>query len=505
MNAPVVKTRSGVVQGALDQGVATFRGIPYAAPPIGPRRFARPIPPESWDGVREARAFSPTPPQVDLSAQRLPGLDLGPIRGESWHKGNDYLTLNVWTPDPGARGLPVMVFIYGGAFVAGGSSTALYSGRAFARDGAVMVSFNYRLGIEGFLPLAGGETNAGLRDQIAALTWVQENIASFGGDPQNVTIFGESSGALSVATLMAVPSASGLFRRAISQSGGGQHTMSMEQARRVSARLSDILGVPPTKEAFTALSFEQIVAAQSQLLPGSIDFRTADDGDSTGGLTMFLPVRDGDLLTGQPVDALRRGASADVDLLAGSNTQEMNLYYVPTGVVSLVDSDEKVIASIVGRHPEPDKLVAVYRASRPQTEPGELFAAIMTDWMFHIPTLRLAEAHAHQPGGTYLYEFAWPSPACDGKLGACHGLELGFVFDALDTPGLTGSIGMVGDNPPSELARRLHRTWITFATTGDPGWIPYSTERRPVMHIDNTWEILTDPVPNERRAWDGAR
>ena len=324
-----------------------------------------------------------------------------------------------------------MVFIYGGAFVAGGSSTALYNGKAFARDGVVLVSFNYRLGVEGFLPLAGGQTNVGLRDQIAALTWVQENIASFGGDPQNVTIFGESSGALSVATLMAVPSASGLFRRAISQSGGGQHTMSMEQAGRVSARVSDILGVPATREDFSSLSFERIVAAQAQLLPGSIDFRTADDADPTGGLTLFLPVRDGDLLSVQPVAALRQGASADVNLLAGTNTQEMNLYYVPSGVVSLVDSDEKVGASIVGRHPDPEKLVAVYRASRPQAEPGELFSAIMTDWMFHIPTLRLAEAHAHQPGGTYLYEFAWPSPAYDGKLGACHGLELGFVFDTL--------------------------------------------------------------------------
>jgi para-nitrobenzyl esterase len=505
MSAPIVKTRSGAVQGALEQSVVTFKGIPYAAPPIGSRRFVAPVAPVAWDGVRMASAFSPTPPQVDLSAQRFPGLDLGPISGESWRKGDDYLTVNVWTPDSGARGLPVMVFIFGGAFVAGGSSTTLYSGSAFAQGGVVLVSFNYRLGIEGFLPLAGGQTNVGLRDQIAALTWVQENIAAFGGDPQNVTIFGESAGALSVAMLLAVPTARGLFRRAISQSGGGQHTMSMEQAERVSARVSDILGVPATQQNFASLSFEQIVAAQAQLLPGSITFTTAEDADPTGGLTLFLPVRDGDLLSAQPVETLMRGASADITLLAGTNTQEMNLYYVPTGVVKLVDSDEKVAASIAGRYPEPERLVAAYRASRPQAEPGELFSAIMTDWMFHIPTLRLAEARNRQPGGTYVYEFGWPSPACDGKLGACHGLELGFVFDTLDTPGLTGSTGMVGDNPPVDLARRLHQTWITFATTGDPGWAPYTTEQRSVMHIDNTWEVRIDPVANERRAWDGAR
>ena len=505
MSAPVVTTRNGAVQGTAEQGVATFRGMPYAAPPVGHLRFVAPHPPQSWDGVREAGAFSPTPPQVDLSSQRFPGLDLSPISGEGWQKGEDYLTLNVWTPDPGTRGLPVMVFIYGGAFVLGGSSTALYSGRAFARDGVVLVSFNYRLGIEGFLPLAGGETNVGLRDQIAALTWVQDNIAQFGGDPHNVTIFGESAGALSVATLLAVPSAKGLFRRAISQSGGGQHTMSVEQAQRVSSRLGDMLGVPPTKEDFAMLSYEQIVAAQAQLLPGSIDFTTGEDADPTGGLTVFLPVRDGDLLSAQPVDVLGQGASANVDLLAGTNTQEMNLYYVPTGVVNLMDSDDKVGASISGRHPEPDHLIAVYRASRPGSEPGELFSAIMTDWMFHIPTLRLAEAHAPRAGGTYLYEFAWPSPAYGGKLGACHGLELGFVFDTLDTPGLGGPTGMVGDNPPRELVRRLHDTWITFATTGDPGWAPFTSGQRSVMHLDNVSEVLTDPIPDERQAWDGAR
>ena len=236
--------------------------------------------------------------------------------------------------------------------------------------------------------------------------------------------------------------------------------------------------------------------------PGSLDLTTALDADPTGGLTLFLPVRDGELISAQPVDVVRRGASATVDLLIGTNSQEMNLYYVPTGFLSLIDSDETVCASIGGRHSQPEKLVAAYRATRPGASPGELFSAIMTDWMFSIPSVRLAEAHA---GDTYLYEFAWPSPACGGMLGACHGLELGFVFDTLDTPGLTGPQGLVGENPPVELARRMHHTWITFAATGDPGWSPYNAQQRSVMYINTTWEVLTDPRSVERRAWNGAR
>jgi para-nitrobenzyl esterase len=505
MSEPIVKTKSGAVQGKYEQDIAIFKGIPYAAPPVGPRRFAAPVPPLAWDGVREAKAFSPTPPQVDLSSERMPGLDVRPIVGESWRKGDDFLTLNIWTPDPGAQGLPVMVFIYGGAFATGGSSTPLYNGARFARDGVVFVSFNYRLGIEGFLPLEGGDTNLGLRDQLAALRWVQENIEAFGGDPNKVTVFGESAGAISVSSLMAIPASKGLFRRAISQSGGAQHTMSMEQAGRVAARLGEILGVLPTREGFGSLTFEQTIAGQSKLLPGSLDLVTAEAPDPTGGLTLFLPVRDGDLISSQPVTAVRQGASTEVDLLVGTNSQEMNLYYVPTGVVNLLDSDEKVAAYVGSRHPDPAKLVATYRASYPNRASGELFSAIMTDWMFYLPSVRLAEAHASHPAGTYFYEFAWPSPAFNHKLAACHGLELGFVFDTLDTIGLTGPESMAGDNPPAELATRIHKTWIRFATTGDPGWAPYTVEQRSIMRINTTWDLLTDPRPVERRAWDDVR
>ncbi|HEX9038153.1 MAG TPA: carboxylesterase/lipase family protein [Ktedonobacterales bacterium] len=506
MTNPIVQTDAGVVIGSYEQDVATFRGIPFAAPPVGPRRFAAPQPPEPWDGVREARAYSATPPQLDPSTRRLPGLDLAPLFGDGWQRGDDYLTVNVWTPEVGAgSGSPVMVFIFGGAFVAGSSAVPLYSGARFARDGVVFVNFNYRVGVEGFLPLEGGETNLGLRDQIAALRWVQENIAGFGGDPRNVTIFGESSGALSVDTLLSVPAARGLFRRAISQSGGGQHTMSREQAGLVAARLAETLGVAPARADIATIPFERLIEAQTQTLVTSVNLNTARDADPTGGLTLFMPVRDGDLISTQPVEALRQGASGDVDILVGTNADEMNLYYAPSGVVGMLDNDEKVVASLAGRHPDPASLLATYRASRPGAQPGALFSAIMTDWMFGIPTLRLAEAHAPQPGGTYVYEFAWPTPTLGGALGTCHGLELGFVFDTLDTPGLTGPEGMAGERPPAELASQVHRAWINFARTGDPGWPSYNAQSRAVMRINTPWALVNDPRPEERQAWEGAR
>jgi para-nitrobenzyl esterase len=505
MTNPIVKTHAGAVIGSYEQDVAIFKGISFAAPPTGLRRFVAPQPPEPWDGVREARAYSATPPQLDPSTRRLPGLDLAPLFGDGWRKGDDYLTVNVWTPDIGTRGLPVMVFIYGGAFVAGSSAVPLYRGARFARDGVVLVNFNYRVGVEGYLPLEGGETNLGLRDQIAALRWVQENIAQFGGDPQNVTIFGESSGALSVDTLLAIPAAKGLFRRAISQSGGAQHTMSREQAGLVAARLAETLGITPTRADFFSVPFEQVIEAQTQLQASPVNLNTAQDADTTGGLTSFLPVRDGDLISSQPVEAIRQGASGDVDLMVGINADEMNLYYSPTGVVGMLDSDAKVLASLAGRHPDPLTLLATYRAGRASAQPGELFSAIMTDWMFGVPTVRLAEAHAPQPGGTYVYEFTWPSPTLGGALGACHGLELGFVFDTLDTPGLAGPEGMVGGHLPAELASQMHRAWIAFAKTGDPGWPAYTAQSRLVMGINTTWKVISDPRPMERQVWDGVR
>src|SRR4051794_26607343 len=255
-------TSAGRIRGVEKDGVARFLGVPYAAPPVGPLRFAAPAPPPAWDGVRDCTAPGPNAPQP----QRTFGaLDLSPVIGQGWRPGDGYLTVDVWTPDPGGSRLPVMVFVHGGAFVAGEPGAPVYDGTALAHAGVVLVSVTYRLGIEGFLPLAGGATNIGLRDQLAALAWVQENAAAFGGDPAAVTVFGESAGAMSVGCLLGSPLAAGLFRRAIVQSGGAEMVHSEGPLRGFAARVAAELGVEPVADAFRGRTLADTLAAQDRM------------------------------------------------------------------------------------------------------------------------------------------------------------------------------------------------------------------------------------------------
>src|SRR5713226_5163310 len=252
----IVRTRQGVVRGSMAEGVATFKGIPYAAPPFGPNRFQPPRPAQSWEGVRIAVEYGHVPPQPPYA----PPFDQ--LLGDPGLPGEDCLNLNVWTPDPSGGGLPVMVWIHGGAFMRGSGALPTYDGSRFARDGVVCVTINYRLGADGFLYLGDGIANLGLLDQIAALIWVQENIAAFGGDSDNVTIFGESAGAFSVSTLLSMPRAWGLFRRVIAQSGAGHHVISPATAQRVGQYLAEKLGVEPTSEAIAAAPVDRLLQAQ---------------------------------------------------------------------------------------------------------------------------------------------------------------------------------------------------------------------------------------------------
>src|SRR5579875_2025324 len=255
----IVRTRQGAIEGNRMQGVLAFKGVPYAAPPFGPNRFQPPRPVEPWDGVRQALAYGPTVPK----APYFPPFDV--LLPEVDIPGEDCLNLNIWTPEPGQARLPVMVWIHGGAFLNGSGAWPTCDGTHFARDGVVCVTINYRLGADGFLCLGDDVTNIGLLDQIAALKWVQENIAAFGGDPDNVTIFGESAGGMSVATLMAMPAANGLFRRCIAQSGAGHHTFSLTTARRIGEYLAEKLGVEPTRQALASVPIDRLVRTQQEL------------------------------------------------------------------------------------------------------------------------------------------------------------------------------------------------------------------------------------------------
>jgi para-nitrobenzyl esterase len=482
-------TASGAVGGEFIDGVHRFLGIPYAASPTGPLRLAAPRPPEPWDGVRECVALGPTPPKPAYAAPFDTLLPEPDIPGEEW------LNLNVWTAD--LRGsAPVMVWIHGGAFSNGNSALPMYDGHAFARDGVVLVSINYRLGVEGFALLPDAPANRGLLDQVAALEWVRDNIAAFGGDPANVTIFGESAGAMSVATLLGMPRAHGLFGRAIAQSGAAQVGASPEDARLVTAELGAALGFEATAASLAAVSPDKVIAAQATVRDAmAVAPDPARYGTSVVAHSMaFIPVVDGDVLPAHPLTALRHGQGSDVPLLAGTNTEEFRLFFVPSGLAGAVTAETLPgILAALGIRAE---VAALYGANRPELSPGDVLCAIITDRFFRVPMFSAAHARAAGPAPTYLYEFGWRSPV--QGLGAAHAVEIPFVFDNLDAP---GADQLLGSAPPRQLAADLHATWIRFAATGDPGWPPFGPSCPVMTWTGETARVERDPRGDELKSW----
>jgi para-nitrobenzyl esterase len=492
----VVRTRQGAVRGNEAKGVSTFKGIPYAAPPFGINRFRAPQPVETWSGVRDALTYGATVPKPPY----FPPFDV--LLPEPVIAGEDSLNLNIWSPDLGQAKLPVMVWIHGGAFANGSGAVTQYDGSRFARDGVVCVTINYRLGADGFLYLGDGPANLGLLDQVAALEWVRNNIAAFGGDPGNVTIFGESAGAMSVGTLLSMPRAAGLFRRAIAQSGAGHHAISSATARRVSQYLAEKLGVTPTREAIAAVPIDRLLQAQVEL---SADVFNIPDparwGEVSANQMPFEPVIDGDVLPALPIERIAAGASAGVDVMVGTNTEEERLFMVPNGAIN--HTTEAILAGTVAAYGLPVEVTqATYRATRRDASAGDLLEAIVTDWFFRIPAIRLAEASVTSNSPTYMYEFAWRSPQYDGRLGACHALEIPFVFDNLDDEWLEP---LLGTGAPQPVADTMHAAWVAFATNGEPGWSRYDLQRRATMRFDTTSEVVDDPRSAERSLWEGLR
>ncbi|HKT37815.1 MAG TPA: carboxylesterase/lipase family protein [Ktedonobacterales bacterium] len=493
----VVKTQSGAVRGAITNGVYVFKGIPFAAAPFGVNRLLPPQPVAPWSGVRDALTFGPKSPQPAYPPQ-IETL----IPPELVGSGEDCLTLNIWSPDSGSANCPVMVWIAGGEyeFHATGASP-WYDGSRFARDGVVCVTINYRVGAEGFLYLGEGNANRGLLDQIAALEWVRENIGAFGGNPDNVTVFGESAGAMSIATLLAMPRAEGLFRRAIIESGSAQHVTSAATAQRITEYFAEKLGVAPTRETIAAVPVNLALAAQMAMMGEFMANPTPERwGEVAPNRLIWEPVVDGDTLPTNPLDRIGAGASAGIDILVGSNSDEWRLFLVPGGDIERI-SDE-VLAGAVAAYGLPvEAALATYRAAHPNASAGDLFAAIQGDWYWRIPSIRLAEAHVKSAPTTYMYEFAWRSPQFDGQLGACHALEMPFVFGTLGH----GTEPLLGPNPPQELADAMHAAWVAFATRGDPGWPRYDLKRRATMRFDATSAIVDDPLAAERVLWEGLR
>jgi len=489
---PRTRVAGGVLRGSREAGVAVFRGIPFAEPPVGELRFAAPRPARGWDGVRPAVAYGPPPPQSEV---------LGRDPSTQGAQGDDWLTVNVWTPAPDAAAkLPVMVWIHGGGYAIGASGRPEYDGGRLAKDGpVVVVTFNYRVGMEGFAQIAGAPANRGLLDQVAALEWVRDNITSFGGDPERVTVFGESAGGGSVAALLAMPRAAGLFRAAVAQSVPGA-IFSTELAADICAACADELGRRATVADLATVEPGLLVAA-GDAVAGAMAGRAGRWGQAAYRSILFAPVVDGDVLPATPWQAVAAGAGRDVALLAGHTRDEQRLFTALTGLLGQVTPEQAATALEV-LAPGPDG-ASRYHGAYPGASPDRLHELVQSDWLFRMPSLRLAEAQVAGGGRAHLCELAWAAPGMGGVLGACHGLDVPLVFGNLTS----GQPAMLLGQPPGPeaeaLSARMRAAWTAFATHGDPGWPAYDPDRRLTRIFDTADTVTAYPEEPSRLIWQG--
>ncbi|HEX7006756.1 MAG TPA: carboxylesterase/lipase family protein [Alphaproteobacteria bacterium] len=497
--APEARTASGVLRGRWEGGVALFRGVPYAAAPVGDRRFAPPAPAPSWTGVRDAVEHGTIAPQ--------PPSRLNMVMGDfSRPQSEDCLTLTIATPAPDDARRPVLVWLHGGAYLSGAGSLDWYSGATFARTaGIVAVGVNYRLGALGFLRLPGvSPGNLGLMDQIAALRWVRENIAAFGGDPEQVTVAGQSAGAHAIAYLMAMPSTEGLFRRAILQSAPlGRRPAGAEKTTRVADRLLDALGIAASEAArLRDVPAEQIIAAQVEVMKAEHRF--------AGVEPPFVPAIDGDLIPGDFMPVLARGAASKIDVMVGTTREESAAFlaFDPEAKAVTRAQVEARATALLG----PDASVHLDELARmrPIATPYALLTDLITESTFRRPSLQLAEYRAAHGRPAYVYQFDWQSPM--PRLAACHCLEIPFMFDNAEawpnSPMLKGA-------DPAEIAalsRTMNGAWAAFIRTGDPNhdglprWRPYEPQRRETMRFDVVVGPVGDPAGIAwRRPWPERR
>jgi len=503
-NQAIVATISGKVEGVHQEGLYIFKGIPYAAPPVGKLRWLPPQPVEAWQGVRPCREFGPIAPQTPPVGGFI-------VHGEE-PQNEDCLFLNVWTPGLDNARRPVMVWIHGGAFTMGSGSEAMYDTESLTRrGGVVMVTINYRLGLLGFLRLkeaTGGRVpatgNEGLLDQVAALKWVRDNIAVFGGDPSNVTVFGESAGAMSIGCLMAMPPASGLFQKAILESGVGSTAVSLEHSRGVTERFLKTLNIKGNDvDGLMALTVAQLLEMDMKLR-----MSLAGPGEAMR-LTVVAPVIDGEIIPGVPNDVARQGSAKNIPAIIGTNLDEFKLFAAmqPPGVkidAAMLLSRLKSFLS----EKEAGQVIESYRKARQKrgesTTPSDLLYAIQTDLMFRMPAIDLVEAQQANRQKVYSYLFTWKSPAMGGGLGACHALEIGFVFGGYDDT-------FCGSGPEADkLSQSMQDAWTSFARTGDPSceslgkWPVYGKERT-TMLLGRDSHAEAAPYDEERRAWEGIK
>ncbi len=480
---PVVQTPRGAVRGAVQDGVHVFRGVPCGKNPYeGALRLAAPEYVDAWSGVVDA--LEPGGVPLQFSRDFPAG-----VKG-----GGDCLRLNIWTPEPGATKCPVMVWIPGGGSTSCDNNDPRYDGTAFARDGVVLVTINYRVNVDGFLKIPGATANIALRDMMFALRWVKENIAAFGGDPHNVTVFGQSAGATHITSLLASPLSRGLFRRAILQSPAALAQYDPDTADKVAAQVFAFYGVEPSRAAVAAMPFEKLVTYPQFVGPKATDDAWAE---LTGGnVAVFKPWYDGEVLTMRPVDAIRQGSAKGVDILVGSTEDEWRYYSVPSGAIAEFGPDraQRLIRSA---RLAPDLAEQYRKAGRGET-PGELFTALQGDFIFRMSANKVLESQTEAGGRAWAYSFGWKSPVkgkSGAQLGAAHSCDVPFVFRTMQA-----SKRNLGDNPPQALSDAMHTAWVNFAKNGAPGWTPFDTQKRMTMVFNENSREVADPWKFEREA-----
>jgi para-nitrobenzyl esterase len=516
-SAPVVETSSGKLRGTIIEGVAAFKAVPYAAPPTGALRFLPPREPEPWPGVRDATAYAGRAPQAGLRTGTRPELETFSGTPDASPDSEDCLTLHVWSPSvtEGAK-RPVMVWLHGGAFSYGSANSERLRGSRLAKRGdVVVVTVNHRLNIFGHLDLsdAGGADygqsgNAGALDLIAALTWVRNNIARFGGDPGNVTIFGESGGGGKVSALLAMPVAVGLFHRAIIQSGAAVRLRTRERALKLTELVLKELGITTAAiDQLRTLPVTRLLAAikPAERALGPSPFRLFDRYP-------FGPVVDGDVLPRQPFDPDAPDIMNDIPLIIGDMKDETASFLAPDDLVwhrtlseaQMVDR----VHAIAGA--DTDRVVETYRRLYPGATPADRLIATTTDCNFRIRSLTLAQRRAAKATApVWMYSFNWETPVHDGKMKAPHAMDVPFTFDTIDLTNATD-----GSENAKRLARTMSAVWAAFARTGKPDhpsiphWPAYGVPERATLSLDAECRINNDPRGETRTLWQditGAR
>lgn len=492
----MAETSSGEISGYITKkGISAFLGIPYAKPPVGDLRFAAPQEIGKWESTKKTIEFGPSCPQfIDESEP-----------ASLYKQDEDCLSLNIWTPGLGGKKRPVIVYIHGGAFTNGGTSDPLYNGATISQRGdIVFASVNYRVNAFGFLYLEDfgaqfkGSGNIAVQDQLMGIRWIKKNIANFGGDPDNITLMGESAGSMSTLILMGLPQAQGLFKKVIAESGASSTLRTKEQASRSTKLFFETAGVNDVA-SLRAMPKEKVVKAVKDFLSAGFEGLEVD--------RVFMPVVDGSIIPVDPMKAIEGGASKGITLLNGTTLDEyrywINFYdelrFIP--LRKMMERNPNLKERVKGKDKE---VLAFYEKKFPDQTLGDSTLEFVTDSLMRIPHIQVSEAQSKY-SKVWMYRFDWKSQVKD-YLGACHAIELPFVLKTFDSP---TNRQIVGPNPPMELSDMMQDAWIAFAHSGDPNhkgmpeWPAYDAERRATMIFNTKSEVMNDPDKDVRLFYKG--